>query len=127
MPASSTLRPTNPYVVQVLQASTTMTASTNGDVQDGFGQSTALRLQLEVTAASGTLPTLDVTIEDTLDGTNWNTVATFTQKTTTGLQVINLLAGTTPYADRLRVKTVIGGTTPSFTFSVKGYARWIVS
>lgn len=124
MPGYSTSRPNNPYVTQVLLPSTTMTASTTGSARDGFGASTALRLQLEVTAASGTLPTLDVTIEDTVDGTNWNTVATFTQKTATGLQVVNLLASSTPYADRLRVKAVIGGTTPSFTFSVKGYARW---
>ncbi len=38
-------------------------------------------MQLDVTAASGTLPTLDVVVQDTVDGTNWNTIATFTQAT----------------------------------------------
>jgi hypothetical protein len=77
----------------------------------------ALRVQLDVTAASGTTPTLDVVIEDTLDGTNWNTIGSaFTQKTTTGRQVIDIQG---LFTGQLRVRWTIGGTTPSFTFSVK--------
>lgn len=79
---------------------------------------TAFRAQLDVTAASGTTPTLDVVIEDSLDGTNWNTVGTFTQKTTTGRQVVNLEL---PVSNVLRARWTIGGTTPSFTFSVVAY------
>lgn len=63
-------------------------------------------------------PTLDVTLEDTLDGTNWNTVGTFTQKTGVGRQVINVSA---PYTGDLRVKWVVGGNASSFTFSVVGF------
>jgi hypothetical protein len=77
-----------------------------------------LRVQLNITAASGTTPTLDVTLEDTIDGTNYNTCATFVQQTTTGRVVIDL---TTPFTDNLRVRWVVGGTTPSFTFSVVAY------
>jgi hypothetical protein len=78
---------------------------------------TKLRFQLNVTAASGTSPTLDVVVEDTLDGTNWNTVGTFAQRTAAGRQVIDI---TSPFSGRLRVRWTIGGTAPSFTFSVVG-------
>ncbi len=77
-------------------------------------------MQLNVTAASGTTPTLDVVVEDSLDGANWNTVGTFTQLTTTGRQVINV---TTPFADQIRVRWTIAGTTPSFTFAVDVYSE----
>ena len=79
-----------------------------------------LRCQLDVTAASGTTPTLDVVIEDTIDGSNWNTIGTFAQKTTTGREVINI---TIPFAGRVRVRWTIGGATPSFTFSTIIVAR----
>lgn len=76
-----------------------------------------LRAQLDVTAVSGVAPTLDVVIEDTLDGTNWNTVATFAQRTAAGREVLNATAPMV--ANNLRVRWVVGGTNPSFTFSVK--------
>lgn len=76
---------------------------------------TRLRAQLDVTAASGTAPTLDVVIEDTLDGTNWNTVTTFAQKTAAAREVVSVTA---QFADSVRVRYTVGGTTPSFTFSV---------
>jgi len=79
-----------------------------------------LRVQLDVTAVSGTSPTLDVVIEDTLDGVNWNTVGTFAQKTAVGREVINI---TTPFADRVRCRFTIGGTSPSFTFSVVAHTK----
>lgn len=78
----------------------------------------AMRMQLDVTAASGTTPTLDVVIEDTIDGTNWNTIGSaFTQKTAAGRQVLDFQG---LFTGQLRVRWTIGGTTPSFTFSVKG-------
>lgn len=79
-----------------------------------------IRAQLEVTAASGTVPTLDVVIEDSLDGSTWNTIGSFTQATATARQVINI---TTPFSDTLRVRWTVGGTTPSFTFSVVLYTE----
>lgn len=83
----------------------------------------ALRAQLDVTAAAGTSPTLDVVIQDSLDGgATWNTVGTFAQKTVAGREVINVTA---PFSPLLRVSWTIGGTTPSFTFAVvwHGLAR----
>jgi nitrate/nitrite transporter NarK len=75
-----------------------------------------LTATLVVTAASGTTPTLDVTLETTADGTNYYTVpVTFPQQTgtTTGVaRVFGSLGATS------RWKWTIGGTTPSFTFSI---------
>lgn len=96
------------------------TVSGDSGAVAGFGDASTLRCQLDVTAASGTTPTLNVVIEDTLDGTNWNTVGTFAQKTAAGREVINV---TTPFTDRLRARWTVGGTTPSFTFSVIVYAE----
>ena len=81
---------------------------------------TTLRVQLDATAASGTTPTLDVVIEDTIDGTNYNAIATFTQLTAAGRQVVNV---TTPFADTIRARWTITGTTPSFTFGVLAWGE----
>ncbi len=94
--------------------------TTNGDSGwiDGFGPAKTLRVQLDVTAFAGTSPTLDVVIEDTLDGTNANVLGTFAQRVGTGREVLNI---TIPFAERIRVRWTIGGTAPSFTFSVLAY------
>lgn len=87
----------------------------------GYGIAQVLRAQLDVTAASGTTPTLDVVIEDSVDGgVSWNAVGTFTQRTSAGRQVINL---TTPFGPDLRVRHTILGALASFTFSVDWYAK----
>jgi hypothetical protein len=87
----------------------------------GYGAALSLRAQLNVTAASGTTPTLDVVIEDSVDGgVTWNTVGTFTQKTAVAREVINV---TVPFADSLRVRWTVGGTTPNFTFAVHWVAQ----
>jgi len=93
----------------------TRTASGQDAAVVGWGGATSLRAQLDVTAVSGTAPTLNVTVEDTLDGVNWNSILTFAQRVAVGREVFNL---TTPFADRLRVRWVMAGTTPSFTWSV---------
>lgn len=98
----------------VVSAARTAAAGNSGALA-GYGYATTLRVQLAATAASGTTPTLDVVIEDSLDGVNWWPIGTFTQLTAAGQQVINI---TTPFADTVRVRWTIGGTTPSFTFSV---------
>lgn len=102
-----------------LVASAARTATGNSGALPGFNWS-ALRAQLAVTAASGTTPTLDVVIEDSLDGTNWNVVGTFTQATAATAQAINISG---VFADQLRVRWTVAGTTPSFTFAVLAYGR----
>lgn len=98
----------------------TQAATVTGDVFE-MGGRTALRLTLNVTAASGTTPTCDVIVETSDDptfATNVRTFLTFAQKTAAGTQ--RLSGGG---ADRyVRAKATIGGTTPSFTFSLDGDA-----
>ncbi len=96
------------------------TVSGDSGAVAGFGDKVSLRAQLNVTVAAGTSPTLDVVVEDTLDGTNWNVLGTFTQRVAPGREVINI---TGLFTDRLRARWTIGGGTPSFTFSVLGYVE----
>lgn len=97
------------------------TASGNSGTLTGYGIAGTIRAQLNVTAASGTTPTLNAIIEDSVDGgTTWNTVGTFAQRTAAGREVINI---TTPFTSNLRVSWTIGGTTPSFTFAVDWYVE----
>lgn len=91
------------------------TASGAGATVDGLGVQSTLRVQLSVTAVAGTGPTLDVVLEDTIDGTNWHQLAAFPQRTAAGAVVLNV---TTPFAGRVRARWTVAGTTPSFTFSV---------
>lgn len=109
-----------PAQTVTLAASAARTTSGNTADFDGFTQKVA-RVQLQVTAASGTTPTLDVVVEDSVDaGATWNTISTFTQATAATRQVVNITA---PFTDRIRVRWTVGGTTPSFTFSVVAYAQ----
>lgn len=111
------------YTNETLLASGAKTVSANTAANTGFGGVKDLIVQVAVTAASGTLPTLDVKIQDTVDGgTNWNDIAglTFTQLITTGQEI---KIPTRIFSDSLRVSYTIAGTNPSFTFSVKAFAR----
>lgn len=102
-------------------ASAARTASGNsGALAGDYGPYATIRAQLNVTAASGTVPTLDVVIEDSVDdGATWSTIGTFAQRTAAGRQAIDV---TGPFADRLRIRWTITGGTPSFTFQVD----WVV-
>lgn len=107
-------------ITDTLVASAARTTSGNTNTLTGYGPTKILRAQLDVTAASGVGATLDVVIEDTLDGTNYNTIGTFAQRTAAGRQVIDI---TSPFSDQLRVRWTLGGTTPSFSFSVVALAE----
>lgn len=116
---SDILQANVPASTVTLLASAARTATASAAGVSGFAAANNLVLQLNVTAASGTTPTLDVVVQDTVDGTNYGTIATFTQATGTTKEVIRLA---TPFTDTLRVVYTIGGVTPSFTFSVLTYA-----
>lgn len=96
------------------------TAGNSGALTAGWGAVSTIRAQVNVTAASGTTPSLTVLIEDTLDGTTWNTIGTFSAKTAVSREVINVTA---PFTDTVRVSWTISGTTPSFTFTVDAYTE----
>ena len=108
-----------PASTVTLLASAARTTTGAGTAVDGFAAARLLVLQLQVTAASGTLPTLNVVVQDSVDGTIYNTIATFAQASGATREVIRL---TTAFTDRLRVSYEIGGTTPSFTFNVITWA-----
>lgn len=101
-----------------LAASAARTATGNGPAVDHEGASSAI-VTLDVTAASGTGPTLNAKVQaQTADG-SWVDVATFSQATAVGGQTIAV-----PVTGRaLRAAWTIGGTSPSFTFSVVAEGR----
>jgi len=78
-------------------------------------------LTLTVTAASGTLPTLDVTVETRFYGGTWIAIGTaFAQKVAAGVD--RLMFG--GLRDEVRGVATIGGTgTPSVTFSLAGHLK----
>jgi phage gp36-like protein len=100
-----------------LASSAARTASGAGASVD-LGIKSGLTLDLLVSAASGTSPTLAVSIETSKDGSTWRTLGSFTQATAAGPQS-KAFAGADRY---VRVAWTIGGTTPSFTFSLSGLA-----
>jgi hypothetical protein len=102
----------------VLAPSAVRTASGSGTAYF-MAQRNTMRLDLVVSAASGTTPSMTATVETSKDGsTNWSTVAAFTAATTVTSQR-KVFTGFDRYA---RVSWAITGTTPSFTFSVQGEA-----
>lgn len=99
---------------------TTTTGTTTAVEVDGG----TIRLKLDVTAVSGTSPTLDVQLQTSSDSgssDSWRSLGSaFTQKTATGSQYVSIGG-----VDRfVRASYTIGGTgSPSFTWSLIGEVR----
>lgn len=98
----------------------TRTATGNGSAIE-VGDRGVANLELVCTAASGTTPTLDIAIQTSKDGTGsglgaWRTVASFAQMTAAASERKSF-AGLDRF---VRAAATLGGTTPSFTYSVKG-------
>lgn len=106
-------------MAKVVVASAARTTTGNSGVLQAEPGASQIGLFVDITAASGTSPTLDLSVEWSADGTNFVApevgADTFTQKTTTGRHV----KAFSVVADTYRVVWTIGGTTPSFTFSVR--------
>lgn len=100
----------------VLLGSAARTTSGNS-AGDDFGLNyDEAQFFLDVTAASGTSPTLDAIIQVSPDeGVTWYDLATFTQAVAVTAQMLRELN----IGSRLRVAWTIGGTSPSFTFEVR--------
>src|SRR5262245_15758513 len=97
-----------------LLTSAARTASGQGEgtsAAAGFREGNVL---LDITAVSGTTPSLTVTAETSADGTTWFTHTAFTAKTATGRDILKL----GNLGSFVRMSYTISGTTPSFTFSV---------
>ena len=90
------------------------TTTTTAAITQGNAQSAEFNIQ--VTAATGGSPTLDVGIEESDNsGTNWYRIYDFPRITTTGSYRTPLLKLT---GNRLRYVQTVTGTTPSFTRSL---------
>jgi len=101
--------------------SATRTATGNVELNDPWGQAKTIHAGLRVTAASGTSPSMTVTVQSTIDDTNWDTILTFTAATAaTHERKSASIYDSTPvhWGNRLRVVWTITGTTPSFTFFI---------
>ena len=98
---------------KVATGALTTTANSAKANAGGYGTAKAF---LNITAASGTSPTLDIKFQDSADNSTWVDVASgaFSQKTTTGASSL-VLSNVGPY---LRAVQTVGGTTPSFTFDL---------
>ncbi len=113
-----------------LKTSGAETASTTGASVE-IGDKSILNLVVDVTAASGTTPTLVVVIEGSDDGLTWYELGRIGsdgyRDGSVGTAPANFTAVATvrssiPAARFVRYRSIIGGTTPSFTFSVGGSA-----
>lgn len=72
------------------------------------------RVFLDVTAVSGTTPSLTVRIEDSWDGSTWWNHTNFSAVSAATQKAVSL----TTFGKYIRCKWNMTGTSPSFTFSV---------
>lgn len=100
---------------QTIVSSAARTANGSSAAVTGWARQGAVA-KVDVTAASGTSPTLTVVIEDSRDGVTWTVRDTFGVKTGVSNETRALPAGMDVFQ---RVSWTVGGTTPSFTFSVQ--------
>jgi hypothetical protein len=107
----------NRYKAPLTLFSGTVTANGNGSDID-VSSFSVTELQLKVTSVSGTSPTLSVYIEGKFEVTgDYKVLASQTGITAVGTWYFTI----NPCAFRyLRVRWVVGGTSPSFTFRVDG-------
>jgi hypothetical protein len=99
--------------MKILETQSRTTNGNSGNIPAVGGESA--RVQLNVTSASGTSPALNVVVEDSVDGINFNAISTFAQKTAVGREVISI---SQPFAEILRVSWTITGASANFTFGV---------
>lgn len=127
MPATNTL----------LSSAARTSSGTGSTIDTGIPQATTILAVLNVTASSGTLPTLDVFIQRQLPDGSFEDLLAFSEMVATGKRVAvkswdltsaeglvqdaQMTLGSAkpgPIPGMLRVRWAIGGVTPSFTFSV---------
>lgn len=108
---------------RALTASAARTASANGTAFD-TEDAVAITGTLVVTAHQGTAPTLDVKLQENVDGTNWNDVGAFPQVGNTNLTGWSKTFGPLTAGSQCRWVWAIGGSaTPGYTFRIDTVAR----
>lgn len=127
MPFTSSGGLRGPLTLKPSGAETTSTTSGSREV---FGTN-GMTLLVDITAASGTTPTMTVVIEGSSDLVNWITLATVglsgysvgsAAAAPTNFTGISSARAVVPNTQYVRSRSVIAGTTPSFTYSVTGDA-----
>jgi hypothetical protein len=133
---------------RLLVASAARTATGNSGALTIPVDIDAAAIVLDVTAASGTSPTMDVALQTSPDnGTTWYTFSRFAQNTGavtlakrfnfnvgsgeaaavfTVADTGGVLESNFPITEDLRVLWTIGGTNPSFTFVVWMFAKRLI-
>jgi hypothetical protein len=110
------------YTAVVPSAARTV-AGNGGTIPVDFSDETELLLHIKVAAVSGTSPTMTVSVAESLDGgTTWVNVSSATAVTAAGT-TRHTVPITAVIGPMLRIGWTIGGTTPSFTFSVDLWAK----
>jgi hypothetical protein len=101
----------------VLQAAVTKTATFTGAAFDlkTMTPLRGLKGRLRVTAVDGTTPTLDVKIQESADDTTYNDLVVFDRLTAAGIG-FETISTRQRY---IRALATIGGTLPSFAYSVE--------
>lgn len=94
--------------------------ATGNSVANPSSNGEVIAMFVNVTAASGTAPTIVVKIQDSADGTNFADVPSLTTSTITGTGLVRIAVPTVglKLSDFARAVWTIGGTGPSFTFTV---------
>lgn len=106
----------------IAQAATAQTSNGSSASVD-LGVRTTVELVLAVTVVSGSSPTLAVVVEHSDDEVLWNTLGSFASVSAAGRSALRL-PGALRY---VRVRWTLGGGTPSFTFSVRGRAHFVIA
>lgn len=101
---------------QALLAPSAQTASGASASVDLGARDRLLRQTLNISAAAGTMPTVDVRLEASDDGATWAAFATFARAKSAGVERITAISP----ARFVRVAWSVAGTAPSFTFGVTG-------
>lgn len=126
----------SPVIEQTLHSATSTSSSTFGNII--VSANTAV-LFLDITAASGTSPTFNLYVQRLLpDSTTWTDICAFTQATGTTQEWFSLVSGSNQigsvsdaaltaatseninFGYKWRLKWVITGTSPSFTWTLYG-------
>lgn len=104
-----------PFMTDTALSHIARTASTTSGPVAAAGVGQHALVMIHCSAASGTTPTLDASLEESADNSTWTAVAgsSITQLTAAG----NRIANANVVKNYVRVTVTIGGTTPSFTFS----------
>ena len=97
------------------------TATGNGSSVDFKGYEGDILFILDSAAGGGSSPTLDVTIEDSADNSTFGALSGAAFLQVTGTASVQKLSISADECKRyIRVKYTIGGSSPTFTFSVNG-------